>query len=116
MFLNPTQLLTRVLFPVRLQAFTPPLIATTSPATQASQVSSFGALINNAVQGSVAIIQAIKRPAAVYQPGLAGVEPGGTGAAQAPQPSLGVPTWTFWALGGALVAVFLAAVLAAVRR
>lgn len=87
-------------------------IANSQPATQSSQTESFGQIIGSAVQGTVAVIQAIRQPTSVYKPPTAGTTAGSsTGAAQSMFAS-GSITW--WLLGGAAVALVGALVL--IRR
>lgn len=81
-------------------------ISNTQPATQGSQVSSFGQILNSSVAGTVAVIQAIKAPSTMYKPPIAGTAPGSsTGAAQAFGPGTDI---ALWLLGGALVAMIAA--------
>jgi len=87
-------------------------IATAAPATQASQVDRFSNIIGSAVAGTVAVVQAIRQPTQLYKPAVTGIVPGSTAGAAAAQSNktLGVPTWTFWLLGGAVFALAGAAV------
>lgn len=81
-------------------------ISGVKPATQQSQVSSFGQILNSTVAGTVAVVQAIKAPSTLYKPPVAGTVAGGSvGAAQAFGPGSNI---ALWLLGGALVAMLAA--------
>lgn len=89
------------------------VIASPTPATQASQENRFSNIIGSVVSGTVAVMQAVRQPTKLYAPAVTGIVPGSTLGASAAQANttLGVPTWTFWLLGGAVFALFGAAVL-----
>lgn len=93
--------------------FIAPVIATSTPATQQTQQSSFDKLVNSVVSGTVAVIQAARQPTQIYPPATTGVVFGsGTGSTQLQTEQQSVPVWLWFALAG----VVLAAVAVAVFR
>ena len=90
------------------------VISSSAPATQDSQTNRFTNIIGSAVAGTVAVVQALRQPTLLYKPAVTGVVPGSTLGASAAQANttLGVPTWSFWLLGGSIVALLAAAMFA----
>lgn len=90
-------------------------IAAIAPATQQSQTSSFSQLVQSVVTGSVAVIQAVKQPTALYQPAVAGQPTGGSqGAAQAQQAN--APDWSKYVIGFGIGLLGIAGVMAISKR
>lgn len=76
-----------------------PSIATTQPATQASQVDRTSQIIGAIVAGTPAIIQSIKAPSGFYTPVKAGTSVGASsGAAQTNTPKTSM--WTYVLVAG----------------
>jgi hypothetical protein len=92
-----------------------PAISGIAPATQDTQVSSASQLLNSVVSGSVAVIQAVKQPSALYQPAIAGGSAGASqGAALGEQNAM--PDWSKYALGVAAGLLVVAGILAIRKR
>jgi hypothetical protein len=91
--------------------------STTSPATPASQISSFSSILGATVQGTVGIIQALKQPSALYAPATTGAIAGATlGAAQPNTSATTGSSFAKYALLGAGLALVGALGLMIARR
>jgi hypothetical protein len=90
-------------------------IANIAPATQSSQTNSFSNILQNIVSGSVAVIQAVKQPTALYKPAIAGQPSGASqGAAQAQTSS--APDWSKYVIGIGVGLLGVAGVLAITKK
>jgi hypothetical protein len=100
-------------FPINLSAIpVDEAIANFSPATQESQQGSFAKIVQGVVQGTPAIIQAIKQPTQIYPSVVAQSTPGAASGAGQAQQNTALPSWSWALLGGAVIAVVAAGVLA----
>jgi hypothetical protein len=90
-------------------------IASTSPATQASQQASWLQVLGSAVQGTVSIIQQIQQPTRVYPSVLAGVNAGAAGGASQSQQTTGTNP-VVWVFGLVVVGLLVTALVLMRRR
>lgn len=93
--------------------------SSTSPATPASQLSTFAQLVGATVQGTVGVIQALKQPTTMYGPPIAGQFPGvnAPGASAVAPNATAAPGSSFglWAIAGAGLAL-VGALVISMRR